>query len=65
LVKYQRKLAVGSDFPTDEVGNHLFVGRTKAEVSVISILKSEQLVSIKVPPAAFLPKLCGLNPREQ
>ncbi len=57
LVEGERQLPVRPDLPPHEIGDHLFMGGSEAELPVRPVLESQQLLPVGVPPAALLPEL--------
>ena len=57
LEEMEGKLPVGPDFLSHQMGDHLFVGRPKAEIPFMAIANTQQLLPILVPPSTLLPKL--------
>jgi hypothetical protein len=46
LIEVDRQLLVTADFTTEDVGDHLLVGRTQAKIALVAILKTQQFWSI-------------------
>ena len=61
LVKIDRQLTVTADRLARECCNNLFMGRTKAEVTLVTIGKTHQLRAVVVPAAGFTPQLGRLH----
>ncbi len=60
LIEHSRELTIAADFPPHQVGDDFFVGRTETEEALVSVLQTQQLRSVLVPAAGFLPEFGGL-----
>lgn len=55
LIEIQRHLPIGSDFASEQVGNHFLMGRPQAELALVTILEAHQFFAVKIPSAGFSP----------
>jgi len=65
LVQVLGKLAITPHLILEQGGNDLLMGRSQAETAVVAIGEAQELGSILLPPAGFLPQFRGLDPRQQ
>ena len=63
LIEHQRQLLVGTNLIADKRRNHLFMRRSKAELTAMTVLQAHHLVAVSTPAAAFLPEFCRLQNR--
>lgn len=65
LVQVERQLFIAGQLVTGQVGDHFFVGRTDAEVTLVAVFQAQQLRAVLLPATGFLPQLGGLDARHQ
>ncbi len=65
LVIAGRQLLVALDLAPDQIGDHLLVRRTEAELALMAVAQAQQLRAVLLPASGFLPQLGGLHDRHQ
>ena len=65
LEKVDRKLFIALDIPSHDVGDDLFMGRSKAEIGTLAVLEAEKLFTVERPTGALLPEFGRLDRRHQ
>ena len=61
LVQVQRQLTVAADVVAGQVGNHFFMGRANAEITVVAVFYAQQFATVLEPAAGFFPQLGRLH----
>ena len=55
LVEIDRQLTIAADFSARDVGDHFFVGRSKAELIVVAVFNFQHLRAEHFPAAGLIP----------
>ena len=65
LIEVERQLAVGAHLAADDVGDHLLVRRSDAELAIVAILEAQELGAVVLPAPALLPELGRAHRRHE
>ena len=65
MVEVERQVLIGLHERTEDVGNHLLVGRAVEHRTLLAVLDAQHFLAIGVIAAAFLPEFGGLQRRHQ
>src|SRR5690606_20142376 len=63
MVEIQRQVAIRLDVGTEDIGDHLLVGRAEQQVAFVPILDAQHLLAVIIVATAFAPQIGGLDGR--